>query len=445
MHADAGIDHASFSTEDFPMNEQPIPAPSREKIDGLKIDTPDATELQRELEYHKMLHRSLFDDAPVPMMLEDWSGIKAMVRELRAAGVEDWEAYFAAHPDFFARAQKHLVYLDANKATIALFGAESKEKFFYAVRELLPKDPGTDSEIVRAMTRGDRIARGERHIRTLDGRKLAIIWQVDVSLESSDPMLFIAIDITERMNTEEALSKAQAELTHAARAAVLGEMAASIAHEVNQPLAAIAINADSALRWLDGDVPDVDRARASLQKIARNARHAGDVVRKIKGFVRKEEPAFGALSVADVLTDTELIVQREARNNHVILRFHVDSDVPFVRGVKVQVQQVLVNLIVNAIHALAEHQGSERLVGVFAKAVAPDRVHVEVRDTGPGIPLMDLDRIFEPFFSTRSEGLGLGLSICRSIVESHGGRIRASNHGSGAAFSFELMGLSQPL
>jgi PAS domain S-box-containing protein len=417
------------------MTGQPSPGPSAENA--------DAADPGRELAYHKVLHRALFDDAPVPMMLEDWSGIKAMVRELRAAGVEDWEAYFATHPEFFVRAQRHLVYLDANKATIALFGAESKETFFHAVRELLPKDPGSDSEIVRAMARGDRVARGERHIRTFDGRRLAIMWQVDVSLDSSDPMLFIAIDITERMNTEEALLKAQAELTHAARAAVLGEMAASIAHEVSQPLAAISINADSALRWLERDVPDLDRARASLQKIVKSARHAGDVVRKIKGFVRKEAPEYGALNIGDVLSDTELIVQREARNSHVALNFEVDPDVPGVRGVKVQVQQVLVNLVMNAIHALAEHPEPERRVEVFVRAGGAGKVEFEVRDSGPGIPPADLDRIFEPFFSTKSEGLGLGLSICRSIVEAHGGSIRAFNHASGAAFAFDLVGVSE--
>lgn len=144
------------------MTEHPSPSPAI-------AEALDAADARRELEYHKVLHRALFDDAPVPMMLEDWTGIKAMVRELRAAGVEDWEAYFATHPEFFVRAQQHLVYLDANKATIALFGAESKEKFFHAVRELLPKDPGSDSEIVRAMARGDRVARSATSGRSTGG------------------------------------------------------------------------------------------------------------------------------------------------------------------------------------------------------------------------------------------------------------------------------------
>ena len=376
----------------------------------------------------------MFDDAPMPMLLENWAGIKAMLREAQAAGITDWEHFLETNPEFLEEAQRRHLFLDANRATVNLFGARDKAQFLHAMATLLPKTPTTDSAILRAMIRGDAFARGERVIQTLDGRTLTILWEVDLSSDSAEHLLFMAIDISDRRATEEALHRAQAELTHATRAAALGEMAASIAHEVNQPLAAIVLYAESAMRWLERAEPDVGRAMAGLQKIARSARHAGDVVHRVKGFVRKDSPERVPLDLREIFADTELLVQREARNQGVALRFELPAELPVVAGVKVQVQQVLVNLIINAIQAFSGQCATGRQVVVTAAAGVERTLLITVRDNGPGIATQDLERVFEPFFSTRPEGLGMGLAICRSIAEAHGGTIEARNPGGGAAF-----------
>jgi two-component system sensor kinase FixL len=398
---------------------------------------------QRQLAARERLKRTLFDDAPIPMILEDWSGIKAMLDDVLSEGVTDLDGYLREHPAFIQRAQERHLFLDANRATVRLFGAESKEQLLTAMAATLPKAPTCDSVILRAFANGEQVAHGERVIQTLDGRTLTILWQADLSSGSAEHLLFTAIDITERKRMEDALISAQAELTHTSRVGLLGEMVASIAHEVNQPLAAIGIYAESCRRWLNRPEPNLARTRQSLDKIAKSAQHAGEVVRRIKGFVRREKPVFVPLNVRELLVDTEFLVQREARAHRVDLAFEVDDRLCDVMAVKVQAQQVLVNLIINAIHAFDGIATQPRRVRVLARHEADDLVTVEVRDNGPGVAEGNLERIFTPFFSTRTDGLGLGLSLSRSIVEAHGGKIYAVNRESGASFVFTLKATGQ--
>ena len=387
----------------------------------------------------QQLYHTHFDEAPIAMLQEDWSGVKALVDQLVASGVEDLEGYLKDHPDFFFEARKTHVFLDANRATVALFGAKDKADFLARAPTLLPGSPESNIHVIRAFAKGHGFAQGERILHTMDGRKVPILWQVSIPAGRADRLVFLATNVTSLKEAEEALMTTQAELAHAARVAVLGELAASITHEVNQPLGAIQLFADTALRWIDRPEPNLTRARASIGRIARSAEQASNVIRKMHQFVRKTPTETTALDVREVLSDTLLLVERAAAKHQVTLDLAIAPDLPPARGDRVQLQQVLVNLTMNAIHSVAVQPASEREVRLRVELDPEGRLRFSCEDTGPGIAPHHLPKIFEPFFSTRTGGLGLGLAICRSIVEAHGGALHAENRSAGGAlFQFEL-------
>jgi PAS domain S-box-containing protein len=247
------------------------------------------------------------------------------------------------------------------------------------------------------------------------------------------------MDITEAKRAQEALHEAQAELTHATRVATLGELTASIAHEVNQPLAGIVTNAEASLRWLAHAPPRVDEVRRSVERIIGNADRASGVIRRIRDLAKKATPEMARLDINDVLQEAMLLVQREALGNRVELRLELASDLPSVLGDRVQLQQVIINLAINGMEAMASIHDRPRRLVVRSALHEGDRVLVSVQDFGVGIDPENANRLFSAFYTTKAHGMGMGLSISRSIIEAHGGRIWAAGEpGSGATLQFTL-------
>jgi PAS domain S-box-containing protein len=247
------------------------------------------------------------------------------------------------------------------------------------------------------------------------------------------------MDITATRQAQEALQVAQAELAHVTRVTTLGEMSASIAHEVNQPLGAIVTNAEASLRWLGRDVPDLQEARAAIGNVVKDAHRAAEVIRRIRDFSKKADPHMRQLNINDVVQEAVTLVQHEALRYDIAMRFELASGVPQVRGDRIQLQQVIVNLAVNGMEAMATVRDRERVLTVRTQPYQSDQVLVAVEDVGPGIESKNLDLVFSAFHTTKPDGLGMGLSICRSIVEAHGGQVWASpNAGSGMTFQFTL-------
>jgi C4-dicarboxylate-specific signal transduction histidine kinase len=242
-------------------------------------------------------------------------------------------------------------------------------------------------------------------------------------------------DITERRKVEDGLHRAQSELAHVARVATLGELTASITHEVNQPLAAVVTNGEACLRWLGRAVPDIGQARASVEQMIRNGQRASEVVRRLRALSRKDDPAYGPVSVIEVVNDVALLVGRELQVHRATLTVNATDDLPLVQGDRVQLQQVVMNLFMNGLQAMDGVTGRQRrlAVDVGRAAVDPDTVVLTVSDAGAGIEPTNLAHLFDPFFTTRKDGMGMGLSISRSIVEAHGGRIWATNREEGGA------------
>jgi signal transduction histidine kinase len=231
----------------------------------------------------------------------------------------------------------------------------------------------------------------------------------------------------------------QTELARVARVTTMGEMAASIAHEINQPLAAIANNASASLRWLGQDPPNVKRARSVLERVVSDAGRAGEVIGSIRGMLAKGGQDRVELDVNDLIREVMTFVRADLKHHGITVRTELAENLPRIAGVRIQLQQVLLNLITNAADAMASVEQRPRVLTVRSQKSGDCDIVVTVEDTGSGIDQAGLERLFEPFFSTKPEGMGMGLSICRSIVEAHGGRITASPaRGGGSVFQVSL-------
>jgi PAS domain S-box-containing protein len=246
-------------------------------------------------------------------------------------------------------------------------------------------------------------------------------------------------DITQRRRAERALHEAQAELAHVTRVATMGELGASIAHEVNQPLAAIVTNGEACLRLLSRSVPDLDRVREAVECTISDALRASEVIRRIRTLLKKNTPEKAPLNVNESILEVIALTANEVVKNQVLLRKELGDDLPPVVGDRIQLQQVLLNLIINGKEAMSARGWQPRELLVSSRKGEPGEVVVAVRDSGTGLDPRDSDRIFDPFFTTKSGGLGLGLSISRTIIEAHGGSLWATpNDGQGTTFQFTL-------
>src|SRR3984957_8165598 len=249
----------------------------------------------------------------------------------------------------------------------------------------------------------------------------------------------VARDITERKHASEALREAQMQLAHANRVATMGQLTASIAHEVNQPIAAMTLNAETGLRWLGAESPDLDEARQALGDIVRDGNRAAAVVQRIRNLSKKAPPRDERVAINGAIREVIEITRSEAMKNGVSAQTELVEGLPLVHGDRVELQQVILNLILNAIEAMSEtNEGPRELLITTEKAESGDLL-VAVRDSGPGLAPGALENLFQAFHTTKPNGLGLGLSICRSIVEGHEGRLWASaNAPRGAVFQFTL-------
>jgi C4-dicarboxylate-specific signal transduction histidine kinase len=229
----------------------------------------------------------------------------------------------------------------------------------------------------------------------------------------------------ERRRAEEALRQAQADLTRVSRITAMGELTASLAHEVNQPIAAAVINANSCSRWLAGDAPNVEEARAAAARIVQDGTRAAEIINRVRMLFRKGESAREPVDLNDIIREMIVLLRGEAAHHSVVLRLELASDLPGTMGDRVQLQQVMMNLIINGIDAMKDGAG-ERALTITTGLQPNGHLLVSISDTGVGLPEQH-DQIFRPFFTTKSHGIGMGLSISRSIVESHSGRLWASN------------------
>jgi len=494
-------------------------------------------------------YRHIFESTGVSIWEEDFSRIKAAIEELRASGVSDFRAYFAAHPQFVRDAVKMVKIIDVNTASLKLFAADSKEELLTSLDKVFVAE--TDEvfmEELVAIAEGQTSFGAETELQTLKGERLTALFTITFSPSSDrlDSVLVTVIDITARKQAEyltrqvfeaspdavavigrdyryrrvnpvyerdsgmpveallgmhvmelrgsevfeqtlranldrcfageqvtygewltnavgrvyhvrtytplrsttnevraalvigrdltehmlavEALQKVQAELAHVTRVTTLGELAASVAHEVNQPLASIVADANASLNWLADARPDLDSVREALDAIVRDGHRAGEVIQRIRQLARKGAPRKDAVDLNEVVRDVVALVRAELRHQDISLALDLASQLSPVLGDRVQLQQVLLNLVINGLEAMVSVTDRPRELTIRSGPYDDDHVRVAVQDTGIGIAANDLDHVFSAFFTTKPGGMGMGLSISRSIVEAHGGRLWATPH-----------------
>ena len=245
--------------------------------------------------------------------------------------------------------------------------------------------------------------------------------------------------MAEQKRTEETLQATRAELARAARIATIGELTASIAHEVNQPLAAVVANSDACVAWLSRESPNLEEARSAAEHATQGATRASEVIARIRSLITKATPEKSRVEINRVIEQTAALAEGQAARNHVAIQLELSPNLPVVFGDSIQLQQVILNLVVNGIEAMTASSDRPKALLLRSESENGGQIRVTVQDSGIGLSEAVMSRLFEPFFTTRTKGMGMGLSISRSIVEAHGGRLWAESNGSGGAtFQFTL-------
>ena len=400
-----------------------------------------------ELRESEQRYRHIFQTAGVSIWEEDFSQVTAAIDDLKAQGVRDFSQYIAAHPEFIQQAISMVKIIDVNDATVKLFEAQSKDELLVSLHKIfLPKTEEVFAGELIAIAEGRTNFESETVLQTLRGDKLAVLFTIAFPRQPAklNSVLVSIMDITERKRADEALHKTQAELAHVTRVATLGELTASIAHEVNQPLAAIVTNGNACLRWLAGDSPNLDEARETARRIIRDGNRAGDVIGRIRTLLRKTGTEKELLDMNQAVREVVALAEGEVRRNGVALRTELTGDLPPILGDRVELEQVVLNLIMNAIETMSAIGDRPRELVVRTQSGEVDQVCVTVQDSGIGLDPQSMGRIFDAFYTTKSQGMGMGLAISRSIVENHGGQLWAvPNEGPGATFQFTLQACSK--
>lgn len=386
-------------------------------------------------------YRNMFQAMAVGFWEVDFTGVGRMLIPLRDQGVTDLHAYLHANRDFVRETMNHAVVGDLNPKALELFGAtEMGQMRDHPIAAFWPREsePVYIESLVATMTRQPWLV-SETRLNRLDGSQFDALFTVSLSPENRKRgvMLIGVIDVTARRAAEAALRRVQSEFAHAARVSMLGELTASIAHEVNQPLAAIATSGSAASRWLASDEPDLGEVRGLAERIVADARRAGDIIARVRAMAERRDPERLALSLNSVVEEALLFLGHELQGRQVMVERHLTPDLPATLADRTQLQQVLVNLTVNAVQAMAEAGTTDPQLRL-ATAAGPDGTLVlSVEDNGPGLGPTP-GTLFESFYTTKPSGMGMGLPICRSIVEAHGGTITARNGDVGAKFLVTL-------
>jgi PAS domain S-box-containing protein len=366
--------------------------------------------------------------------------LRTAIEEIKRSE-EQWRDVFENNPTMY--------FMVNGAGSVVAVNPLGAEQLGYRVEELVGEP------LLSVFHEADRAA-VQRHVaicfgqlgqsRSWEARKVrkdgAVIWVREtakaVSRTNGAIVLVASEDVTEQKRAAEALRQAQADLAHVSRVTTMGELTASLAHEVNQPIAAAVMNANACVRWLSNDPPNLDEARAAAKRIVQDGTRAGDIISRIRLIFKKGTPQREWIDANEIIREMIVLLRNEAARYAISIRTELRADLPKVLGDRVQLQQVMMNLVVNGIDAMKDLNGTRELA-ITSQRAEGEHILVSVSDTGVGLPTQQAHQIFDAFFTTKAHGIGMGLSISRSILDSHGGRLwAAENVPRGARFCFTL-------
>ena len=377
-------------------------------------------------------YRNLFHNLPFALLQVDSRPMRRIFDDLRRDGITDIADHLAHHPELILHSRQVVHVTDANLSAVELLGAETPEQLFGPAGFVFAASPETVKRVISAHFSGVRNFAEVMKLRTLDGRirdvELSVTYPVPP--DRLDVTILGLVDITDRLRTESQLRHLQADYSRAARISMLGELATSIAHEVNQPLAAIVTNAETSQRWLARDDPNLGKVRQLTARIAESGRRASNIVQRIRSMAARRAPARELVDINQIIEEALLFVRHEIETRSIALATNLAAGLSPVPGDRVELQQVIVNLLVNAVQAQA---GGPGRIELGTSQDVDKRLVFTVRDAGPGVAPENLDRIFGSFFTTKDDGIGIGLALCQSIIAAHHGTITVANPPEGGA------------
>ena len=385
-------------------------------------------------------YRSIFSQNHVSLCEVDLSLLWKRLQPVRSFPAEKLRAYLEATPDFVNECSKLVKFVDVNDATVLLLGGRDEKDVLGSIDRFLPPHSELVEAIVLGMCSGeDRVEMETRLVRS-PGNEVIVIFVMAFprDRDAFDRVSCAMIDVTQREQAKEALMAAQGELARVARVATVGAISASIAHEVNQPIGAVVMSAQACMRWLQANPPDIKAASTAAERAIKHSMRASEIIQRTREQVRGAKRALENVDLRNIVADVLGLLDREimAVSVRVTTDFRVAE--PIVLADRVELQQVIANLITNALHAMAEVPVDRRELNITLTAEEFSMVTIEVRDNGTGIAPENMARLFSPYFTTKNDGMGIGLAICKTIVEAHGGSLTARNHEGGGAV-FEIL------
>ncbi|MEJ0051884.1 MAG: ATP-binding protein [Methylovirgula sp.] len=405
------------------------------------LDLTDAKRAKAESEATERRHQNFFHFLPVPLLRLDGSKAVEIVNRFKKQGIGDFRQHLKDHPDVLIDIMEGQQIVEVNQRAVEVLRGRSVEEFQGSIKRYWMESLDAYREVVFARYEGKRGYEALLKLVAHDGTLLDVLFFAAFApvTGAENVSLVGLIDVTDRVKAQEMLAHVQAEMAHAARVSVLGELTASIAHEVNQPLTAIATNTEASLLWLGHSPPNLDEIRDLSNRTAAEVQRAADIINRIRSMALRASPQYKSVNVNHIVEEAMLFLRHELQRNEVVSSLRLGDDLPSLRGDPVQLQQVIVNLAVNAMQAMVQSERRPREILVTTSVAEDDYVRLDVADNGVGISENIFARLFESFFTTKANGMGIGLPICRSIIEAHGGEIRAANKAGNAGACFTVL------